>query len=367
MKISFLSGMGQGGAERQVIETAKLLSSNNHIVKIYTYGFSNLFYDTKDIQLINIKSNNKVLPSKLNKIISVIKLLIFITKDKPDYMISYITKLNVILGLVGNLNHGKNKIKFIGSERNSELRYVRSNSWRFICSICYKGLDGIYCNNKEAMNHLKKVKYDESKVYYLPNLINTDYFLKEEFIKDSIEKHHTVVIPARVIEQKNQKVLINIAEMLKSANIKIKFILAGNNEGIYAKELIETINKKKLEQYFTIMGQVKNIKKLYNESTLVFLPSLYEGLPNSIIEAMSCECIVLGSNIPSISEIISDGENGFLVNINNDKEIFTKLIALINLSDDKKINVQKRAREKAVSFGKESYYTKILHILDQMK
>lgn len=60
------------------------------------------------------------------------------------------------------------------------------------------------------------------------------------------------------------------------------------------------------------MKDTNDLVGLYNLCDLVLQPSLYDGMPNVVLEAMACECTVIGSPVGGIKDVISHGENGYL-------------------------------------------------------
>ncbi|MCK4793645.1 MAG: glycosyltransferase family 4 protein, partial [Desulfobacteraceae bacterium] len=81
------------------------------------------------------------------------------------------------------------------------------------------------------------------------------------------------------------------------------------------------------------LGNIPNheLPKILNEHELFILPSLWEGMPKTLLEAMACGCPVLGTDIDGIREVIKHGENGILCNTNS-KSIRE---AIISIMEDK--------------------------------
>jgi glycosyltransferase involved in cell wall biosynthesis len=60
----------------------------------------------------------------------------------------------------------------------------------------------------------------------------------------------------------------------------------------------------------------EELRSLYNQVDVVLSPSLWEGMPNCILEAMACERIVLSSDAGGAKDVITHGKNGFLISVN---------------------------------------------------
>jgi glycosyltransferase involved in cell wall biosynthesis len=86
-------------------------------------------------------------------------------------------------------------------------------------------------------------------------------------------------------------------------------------------ELIQLIQRNKLEMYFTLIGFVDppNHLKYFKENNILFMPSRSEALPMAAIEAVFCNLPVIASNIGGISEVIISTKNGQLCEIKSEK------------------------------------------------
>ena len=190
MRILFLSGLGQGGAERQVIETARALAENDIEVTIMTFNIDNCFYELpariKVLQLDKRKGINHYLPKGVRKVSALFRMRRVIGKEKPDYVISYITKLNASLGIVGLTMPLRNTV-FLASERTTELRYMSSRKWRWICKIAYKGIDGFFTNNFVTKDRMAMhLDINPTKIKVLRNIIDTNTFAPDLSRKEDL-------------------------------------------------------------------------------------------------------------------------------------------------------------------------------------
>ena len=73
-------------------------------------------------------------------------------------------------------------------------------------------------------------------------------------------------------------------------------------------------------------------------------PSLHDGMPNAILEAMACERAVIATPVGGTKDIVEDGKNGMLVNVNDADALAEKILALID-DDEKRESLGKSARE----------------------
>ncbi len=368
-KIAFFSGLGQGGAAKQVVETAHLLAAKGHCVQIMTYDRSKAFYQVRaDIEIIDLQGHIRNLPESMDKIVAVVRLSRAIRRTSPDVVISYTTMLNIFLGFAGHFILRRRSALLIGSDRNSVLRYNQSRVWVWICRFFYQGLDGVFSNSQLTVHNLSTLlRIPEAKTGFLANLLDTDYFCPLEARQPKQDQAWHILVPARVTAQKNQKILVPVADYLIRQGKAFKFILAGLQTQPYTAELKAMIEEKNMATYFELLGQQEDIRNWYRSSDLVFLPSLFEGLSNSLIEAMSCQSVVLCSDIPDFSAYIRDTQNGYLVAIDQPERIGDKIIAIMEAEQTVLDHVRAQARNSVLEFGPQTYYQNMMLMIDQFR
>ena len=120
--------------------------------------------------------------------------------------------------------------------------------------------------------------------------------------------------------------MIDIAEKLIPQEKKIEFILCGNGEIKRVKMILE---KKGIKQYFNIPGCITDKEKYFKDANIFVLPSYYEGVPISILEAASYSLPIIATSVGGIPEVIEDGVNGFLVNPGDIEAFKNKILKLI--------------------------------------
>jgi glycosyltransferase involved in cell wall biosynthesis len=124
--------------------------------------------------------------------------------------------------------------------------------------------------------------------------------------------------------------LIDVVSKLKGKiDKRYKFVLAGNGEIEKVKHKINSLN---LNDLFVIPGWISDenkIDEIYRKSLIYVLPSYYEGMPMSILEAMSYELPVISTNVGSIPTVINEN-NGFIIEPGNQTVLEEKILELLN-------------------------------------
>jgi glycosyltransferase involved in cell wall biosynthesis len=119
--------------------------------------------------------------------------------------------------------------------------------------------------------------------------------------------HPLVLVPARLDPQKGHRHLLEAAGEVPDAT----FVLAG--DGPERQGLGDLARSLGVENRVVFLGYRSDVPALLAACDLVVLPSLYEGLPLSLLEAMAAGKPVIASRIGGIDELVADGENGLLV------------------------------------------------------
>ncbi len=146
-------------------------------------------------------------------------------------------------------------------------------------------------------------------------------------IKDS---DFVMIYAAELLKRKNQKYLIDTFNILNKKYDNMILLLPGNDSlnGEYQKYVEELGLSNKIK----FLGFRKDVPKLLRISNLAVSSSTQEGLPVNIMEAMYAGLPVVCTDCRGQVDLIKDGENGYLVSL-NDKEKFASLIEKVYNSE----------------------------------
>jgi colanic acid/amylovoran biosynthesis glycosyltransferase len=118
-----------------------------------------------------------------------------------------------------------------------------------------------------------------------------------------------LLCPAHLIERKGQKYLIEAIAALQNRGLELRLLLAG--EGIMQASLQTLVAQLKLDASVTFLGQIEHRRLLQfyesGEADMVVLPTLHEGIPIGLVEAMSYGVPVIATAVGGIPELLRDG------------------------------------------------------------
>ena len=132
----------------------------------------------------------------------------------------------------------------------------------------------------------------------------------------------------------------------------------------YSNECHKLIKDNNLEDIFVFHPASHSIEEEYRRADVFCLPSIYEGFPNVLCEAMSCGKPVLCSRVCDNPQIVSEGENGLMFNPFNINDIVDAISLYQSLPSEKRFMMGKLSREMALKkFSKEVFLKKYIDII----
>lgn len=172
--------------------------------------------------------------------------------------------------------------------------------------------------------------------------------VKEEnylFNSKNLRLHYSFITVARLDKDKGLSYLLKAVSKIILRYRNVSFTIVGDGPERYNLE--NEINQLGIQEYVSVLGNQKNIPKLLNENNIFILPSLFEGLPISIIEAMMSKCMVIATNVGGIPELIDHKVNGILI---EPKNVDSLEEAILHVIEAPELITQygKRAKEKAL-------------------
>jgi glycosyltransferase involved in cell wall biosynthesis len=195
----------------------------------------------------------------------------------------------------------------------------------------------------------------DREILVIPNGIDLKNF-QDLPPKHSIRKSLGIGINDEVIlfvgrfrPEKGLKYLIYAMQIIKQKNVSARLMLVG--EGPEENNLRQLVHQLNLNSV-TFVGQIANEKvpQFMMAADIFMLPSLSEGLPNVVLEAMASGLPIVASKVGGLPEIIIEGINGFLVEPKNAEQIAEKVI-LLQSNDELRENISKNNKEKVRGYS----------------
>jgi glycosyltransferase involved in cell wall biosynthesis len=325
MKVFFVNSTKiWGGGEKWHLETACALKEDEYEVAL-------LAFPGKELYKRSIVSGIRTIPICITNIsfinpFRIIRLIKLFRKENPDVLILNFSADIKTAGIAARFAGIKNIVYRRGSA--IPIRDTLLN--RFL----YKNIiTQIIANSQETkrtilQNNSKLFPFEKINIIY--NGIDLRQLDRLPCISFYKRKKDEIIIgnAGRLVLQKGQKYLIEMASMLIKKNIDFKILIAG--EGPLEISLKQMAAKAGVEDRIIFLGFINNIKAFMENIDIFVLPSIWEGFGYVLVEAMACKKPVVAFNISSNAEIIINNETGFLI---DDQDIITfsgKVERLIN-------------------------------------
>ena len=158
---------------------------------------------------------------------------------------------------------------------------------------------------------------DPSKIEVIPNGIDVERFNPERNTTDirkefSLEEDDIVIgFIGRIVPAKGLEYLLNALPYLKEEFKNIKLLIVG--EGSLVEELKERAKKNNIFDNILFTGRRRDIPEILASINIFVMPSIAEGLPNALLEAMAMGKPIVTTEVGGIPEIVKNGFNGLLV------------------------------------------------------
>lgn len=152
------------------------------------------------------------------------------------------------------------------------------------------------------------------------------------------------------------------------------YVLAGkdkeliiNGSQIWASQFIYSKVKRNQDR-FIYLGEVEERSRLFaiiENAYACVLPTRTDNLPNVVSEAMALGKIVISSDKTSVEQLITDGYNGFLSEIDNKEDLYQKIRSVLELSDQDREVMENRAKERAKALFPEKVYEEMIKVYEK--
>ncbi len=327
MNITFvISSLGAGGAENVLSALANYLVHLGHQISIITLaspGTKPFYSLNPSINLIQLdQTDNECRVSLLIRLQNIVKRILSLRKSvkdlKSDLVISFVDIMNIAT-LIATTGLKK---PIIISERIDPHFHAIPSFYKWLRLKIYPLCFQLVVQTESAAKYFPE-SYRKF-ITIIPNPVSKPELQKDVYV----DKITHLVTVGRLDSQKDHVTLIKAFSNL--TNIYPYLTLTIYGEGKERKNLADLIHSLNLQKKVYLAGTTQSIQETLINSDLFIFPSLYEGFPNALCEAMVVGLPVIASNCSGNVDIISDGINGRLFSAGNDVSLTNTIIDLLN-------------------------------------
>ncbi len=230
-----------------------------------------------------------------------------VNEFNPDIIICH--HLWILTALVKELYPNKKIIAFCHGTDLRQLHSFKNISkpiskeiLNYVIDNC-KNLETIIVSHKdEKQLVIKSYKIDKNKIFIAGTGFNPDIFYMNE--NKNISNKIKIVYAGKLSYSKGVPFLINSINLIKKYLNNIELYLAGSGAGEETTSIINLCTSNSCNYAINVLGALsqKKLSNLFRECDILVLPSLYEGLPLVLMEAMACGLKIVCTDLPGINE-----------------------------------------------------------------
>lgn len=390
------TGKEWGGGTNSLIELLKRIDRKKYnftVLFYYNYNKGNDSNIQKEIEKLGIKF--VLLPQKSQaifiKIIKEVSRILFFYSKKIKkiiiFWIDYFYKIKPnakrIAKIIKDL---KIDLLYMNNQPSSNLEGIIASKITGIPSVLHcrvepvlnffeakltnSSVNKIICVSAGVKNELIKQNINTEKCIVVYDGIDIAVLPKQSLqtIRKKIEaseKEIAIGTVGSLMKRKKISDLIEVFSIVRSKiDNEIKLIIVG--EGPEKENLVELAKRKNLINDIIFTGFQNDAISYINAFDIFVMTSDKEGLPRVILEAMLMAKPVVASNIPGISELVINGETGFLVPPKNPEAFAEKILFLINNPDLRK-QIGEKGRERVINhFSIERYVRGVEKVFEEV-
>jgi glycosyltransferase involved in cell wall biosynthesis len=185
--------------------------------------------------------------------------------------------------------------------------------------IAMKNADSVIALTEDMKQAMRSI-YGRN-IAVIPNGIELKEYTEKRLVKEVEYPSKRIIFVGRLHPIKGVQYLLQGMKMVHEEMPDAKLILVGDGE---EREHLESLTDSlEIRECVEFVGKVphERVQDYMNQSEVFVLPSLSEGFPVTILEAMACGLPIVATRVRGIPDIIEDGTNGYLVDTKNPKQI----------------------------------------------
>lgn len=335
IKILFVTTSDQiAGAEKTVLDTLRLVDREIFNPRLIVFNHAKNGELIERVREFGIPATCLNIQSKW-QFFKLVKLFGIIKDFQPDILESFLFFDNIICRIIGTMMRVP---VIISGQQNA---YLKRSRIRNIADRMTIGLtDGVVSNSQAGKDWYVNQKYcSGEKIIVIKSGIDTNHLL-------NLQKNNSNVTNPRLIfnieipdgyltavsigfleEQKGIAYLIDAVKIMKDQNIPIHFFIIG--DGSLRNKLEQKSQELGVSDRIHFIGFKSAAAQYLHLFDMFILPSLWEGLPNVVIEAMASSVPVIATNVGGVSELIEHEKQGLTVSPRSPADLADGIIRLV--------------------------------------
>jgi glycosyltransferase involved in cell wall biosynthesis len=345
-----IDNLDSGGAQRQMAMLATLLKARGHIVRLLTYYPHDFYKPSQDKAGVPVE----YVPhrGKLHRIWAMRKA---IRAGRPQVVIAYLQTPSIIAELA---SLPRCDYALIVSERNQD-HPMCAERMRGVSLFLHRLADAVVTNSRAQEVNIRKIAPKLApRVTTILNCVDLHQFRPLPMTSNHSHGPVRILCVGRFDVQKNYLRLVEAAEIVSrwhpEMNVEVdvygcNYFVDGKPSALSGEflKLQDVLKRSSVGARFHLHDPVRDVVTLYQQADVLCLPSLWEGCPNVVCEAMACGRPVLASRVGDNPVLVEDGVNGFLFDPMRPDDIASAICGFAKLSHQERVAMGNAGRQRA--------------------
>lgn len=340
MKVLFVSGnLCDGGAQRVIAVVSSQLARMGHEAHILLFARNEKEYPVDPAVQISALGETFQEYSKLSGLQRMLTIRKKVKSIQPDVAVGFLEGgYGLFLATLGM------KFPKIASARIDPKFLLQKKGGRaMLDKLWFRSADAVVVQTSRQKEHAKNAGWKNMTVIANPisdNALNLEAHNYERPCR-------RIVMAGRLADQKNYPMALKAMEtvLAKYPDVKLDIFGKGNRE----ESLKTMIREKGLENSVSLKGWTENTLCEYANSDIYIMTSNFEGMPNALMEAMAAGLPCVSTDCDTGPEdLITDGENGYLVPVGDADALAQRLIEIMDMTPAQREEMGKKAKNTMV-------------------
>lgn len=329
-----IRSLANGGAEKQSLLLAKALQDNYEVFYVAVNDDEKhpkhlAFIEEHQINALILEGGLLSRARQFGK---------FVKQHQIDYIFSFLPGDTMFGGIVGKLYRVKN---VYGGIRNAQIAKYKVFFLRMLSNFL---LTGIISNSHKGKGVFSRIGFRADRILVIPNALE----VQEESVKRPPKEQITIITVARFVPQKDFLTALKSIAALKehlAEHLKIKYHIVGYGEQEEAiRNWVQSLG---LDDLVEIIINPENIRACYRSADVYLCSSIFEGVSNTILEAMEHSLPVVATDVGDNQYLVQDGYNGFIAP-SGDSDALSKHLHKLVQDHDMRIQFGLNSYEKLI-------------------
>ncbi len=349
----FIRSLNAGGAERQLMVTAKGLAKRGYKVTVLTF-YSGGFYadELKNTQVQLLSLDKKGRWDVFGFLWCLCKIL---RQQSPDVIYSFLGTANIFTVLICPFIY---RTKLVWGVRASNMdldKYDWLSRWsyRLECNLS-KFADLIIANSNAGKDYAVAHGFPKEKMVVIPNGINTNKFRPDKTTGKQLreawgvsENEKLIGVVGRIDPMKGLPTFLEAVNIIRQSHSQVRFVWVGTGDADYEQSMHQLAEQLGLGKAMIWAGRHSDMLAVYNAFDMASSSSYGEGFPNVLGEAMACGVPCVVTDVGDSAMLV--GDTGFVVSAKDSQALAAAWSKVLSFNNIEFKNLSVVARDRVVN------------------